>query len=699
MKKFFIVLLSAISAVCLCLGLAACKVDGEPKPEYEEVTTCFDYSAAKEILGGTGSGYQIDAETTFGRFTVEAKGSSKNGAYLNDDTALNTQGKDISFTLGGVTNSVSFTITGKSGSGCTLSLVKDGTAIKSWEPLSSGDSIEVNETGLEAGAYIIRTKNSGAIAGLCITEKLEKTTAVGISVSGAKTKFLANEDFSTDGLIVTLNYKNGRKEVLSSGYEVNSSAFKNSVSGKYTVTVSYKGFKASYDTFVYAAQSLSIYDFSLNSRRVTLPVQKVFKVGDSFNSDNLAVHVTGACAGADEETFITSNYSVSQPDLTTAGEKIVTVSAFGKTEQYKVYALNLGGVNKEQATVTVDADAAVGVSGDTVTVKTLNDAIRVYKLLGTSAGAVKRISVAAGTYFEKVEIDLPNVKITGAGAENTTVVFDALNGKTDPSGTTNYSTDGSATVSVREAATGFAAEDICFKNYYNTHALYEEAKAITNDTQAVAMLVQADKCVFKNVKFSSYHDTLYDMSGRHVYENCHIEGRTDYIFGYNSTAYFKDCTLKTIGAGKSEKTGGYVVSTKGCRNGESDSIAYGYIFDGCTFTDDNNVQDGSVSLARGWDKFMTVAFINCEMSKAYSKNAYGSTQPRYNKMNAEPDASKLFEYGNTGDGALDYTNSGLIENTCTVLTAAEAAKYSDLSIIFAAQNGNLTYDDAWDITI
>lgn len=672
---------------------------------YEEVTSIFDYSAAKEILGGTGSAYQINETSVFGRFTVEGKGSSKNGAYLNDATSLNTQGKDITFVLNGVTNSVSFKITGKSSSGCTLSLVKNGTVIKTWDALASGDSLTVNETELEAATYIIRTKNSGAISGLCITEKLEKSNAVGISVSGAKGKFLIGDSFSSDGLTVTLNYENGRKEVLSSGYTVNSSAFNNAAAGKYRITVTYGDFTGGYDAFVYTAKSLSVYDFSLNNSRVTLPVQKVFALGGTFNSDNLAVQVKGVCAGAGEETFVIPNYTVSSPDLSSAGEKTVTVSAYGKSAQYSVYALNLSGVDKDAATVTVNANAAVGVSGNAVTVKTLNDAVRVFKLLGTSATAVKQINVAAGEYCEKVEIDLPNVRISGAGMDSTTIVFDALSGKTDPSGNINYSTDGSATVSVRATASGFVAENICFKNYYNSHALYLESKKITNDTQAVAMLVQADKCVFTNVKFSSYHDTLYDMSGRHVYNNCHIEGKTDYIFGYNSTAYFNACTLKTIGAGKTEKNGGYVVSTKGCKKDESDSIDYGYIFYDCTFTDDGNVQDGSVSLARGWGDYMTVAFINCEMSASYSKEEYGNTaspkNDRYGKMNADPDATRLFEYGNIGAGALSYAEgfSGMIDNTCTVLTAAEAAKYSDFSVIFAKTNGKLTYPDAWGITL
>ena len=63
-----------------------------------------------------------------------------------------------------------------------------------------------------------------------------------------------------------------------------------------------------------------------------------------------------------------------------------------------------------------------------------------------------------------------------------------------------------------------------------------------------------------------------------------------------------------------QNNGGYVVATKGNPSGTpgSDSyknIEFGYIFNNCVFTGDENVMPGSVSLARGWDAGMTMMVV------------------------------------------------------------------------------------------
>ena len=220
------------------------------------------------------------------------------------------------------------------------------------------------------------------------------------------------------------------------------------------------------------------------------------------------------------------------------------------------------------------------------------------------------------------------------------------------------------------------------------------------------MLVDSDMATFKNVRFSSYQDTLYAMTGRQYYIDCYIEGRTDYVFGYNATAYFNNCELHTIW-GNSQTNGGYVVASKGLDKGANvDAIEYGYIFDNCKFTAENTegrqVTEGTVSLARGWDTEMKMMVMNSEISGAYSKEAYGeetvggsNKNDRYGKMNADPVAEYLLEYNNTGDGAITQS----IADTCTVVDATTAAKYADFATIFGTTNGKVTYAEAWDPTI
>ena len=685
--------------------------------EYEFVTTKLD--AAAVAAAPVGSDGKFASDTTVGKFTF-GQGTKPEDA----GATINTQGKDITIVLGGKTNSISFTAEGGSSSGATdITLISvDGegneTVVKALGSVAnkvSGSFAYGTGEGeaMPAGTYIIRTSRSARVTLLTVVEELAKSEATGITVSGATTKFLAGRTFNSTGLNVTLNYANGRQDAITSGYTLDDRAVNMNAAGTYTVTVSYTldgattPFTASYQVEVYAADHLELSDYSLGTGRITLPVQKLFALNGTFNSDNLAVQAI--CIGADnkEEVFIldSTEFKVSSAELTSVGAKTVTVNAYGKVATYTVNVVDLSTASK--VTVNVDVNGTVGVADGVLTVTSINDAIQAFKLMGTADGLIKTINVAAGTYEEKVEIDIPNVKLVGAGAETTTIVWDALAGMLDPSGSMVYSTDGSATVSVRESAEGFYAEGITFKNYYNTNALYQESLTLVEDTQAVACLVQADKSYFKNCNFTSYHDTLYAMTGRQVYENCYIEGRTDYIFGYNATCYFTGCTLKTLGANDA-KNGGYIVATKGIDNG-GDDVKYGYIFDNCTLTADDNVVAGTVSLARGWDVYMTVAFIECNISGAYSLEAYGDTtsvkNDRYTKMNAAPDATKLFEYGNTGDGALTAdmiatadATTGVIANLCTVMTQAQATEYTTLATIFGATNGNMTYADAWDGT-
>ncbi len=467
--------------------------------------------------------------------------------------------------------------------------------------------------------------------------------------------------------------------------------------------------------------SISACDHTQNGSRITQLVQKLYKVGDTVNHNNISVQVSKKVNGEETTENVKADITYEDPDMTTAGEKQVKVKYGGKETTYTINVMDLSGVSKNAATVTVNASASYGVSGNVVTVKSINDAVSVFKLLGTDDNTTKTINIAAGTYHEKVEFDIPNLHIVGAAedATKTVIEFDLLAAYICPGANKPYSTDGSATVSVRAAAMGFHAENITFQNYYNTHERYLESQKIANalvpanesrngNTMAVACLVQADKCVFDNVRFSSYHDTLYDYNGRHVYNNCFIEGRTDYVFGYGATSLYNNCTLNTIGA-NDVKNGGYVCATRGFVKHVNDwqqadtVIDYGYIFKGCTFTNDSKVQNGTVSLARAWSGHMTLAFIECDMSKAYAKTAYGSAtdnkNKRYGSMSqGEPNPERLYEYGNTGEGALDYAalGAGVKENLCTVLTEVQKATFLDKNVIFAAKNGQYEYSSAWN---
>ena len=704
--------------------------DPEPSVEYEWVSAQADFTDSAVSSYSSGSA-KLPSDITVGRFTfaqgtyVEGISAGLKVEYGN----INTQKQEnaIAFTLNGADNKNAISFTAKGGKTGTVQLYKvgeNGAAdtlvfeqyITDQVSVTVGYNKTTDTAGtitLPAGSYYIGSSDGSVrIGSFIIDEYVEASDPAGIEVSGGQTEFLVGDEFVSTGLNVTLVYENGRRESLTAAsYKLDSSKYIAGTSGTYTITVSYTpagasaAFTDTYDVDVYAIDSLEVYDFVLGSGRVTQNLQKVFLKDSQFNYDNLAIQAVGKLDGSDKtHTFYLtdSDYKVTlDGDTSTVGEKTVNISVNSErgtaTASYKINVVeNVFTQPKGTYTVNVNAAGTVAVSNDNVTFTCINDALKYLEITGVPAASAKVINVAAGNYNEKVEVNMPNVSIIGAGAESTVLWYDALNGALDPGGSTTYSTDGSATISIRESATGFYAENITFKNYWNTQELYEQSKLIAGSgTQAVAALVQADMAKFVNVHFTSYQDTLYAQVGRQYYENCYIEGRTDYVFGYNATAYFTNTELHTI-LGDSEKNGGYVVSTKGLADGiDKDGIEYGYIFNDCTFTADEGVTPGTVSLARGWDKNMRVVIMNSDISGAYSKEAYGDTSSekndRYGKMNADPVAANLIEAGNTGDGAISES----LANTCTVITVEEAAKYADFATIFGTTNGKVTYAEAW----
>ena len=691
--------------------------------EYEMVTTVADFGAGAAAYPGKAKPTE---EVTIGRFTF-APGVYFEEATSSKTACVNNQQKDITFQLNGRTNAINFNIKyGSSGSSGVLTLYKlvDGekVEVQAWNEAGQSDySID----NLTPGTYVFGSVGSYRFYSLSITEDLEKAAPVGLEIASMpQTAFLEGRDFNNSGLSVYLTYANGRKDILAeSAYTVDSSAYVGTVPGTYSISISNGEFATSYDVVVYDVQSVIIADHVLNSSRVTLPLETVFINGSTFTTSNLAVNVTAVNVdnANDVVTFVLnkSEYSVSAPDMNTLGAQTVTVTAFELTNTYEINVVNnVLDANAEKVTVNVVAGAAVSVTTEGVTFNSVNAALRYLELCNLPAETIKEVKVAAGSYYEKVEVKLPNVHLIGSNNESAESViwYDRINGMTDPSGTISYSTDGAASISIRSTAVGFYAQDITLKNYYNTHELYLESLKISTDSQATAVLVQADQSYFKNVKFSSYHDTLYAQIGRQYYENCYIEGRTDYIFGYNATAYFEGCTIRTIGAGLDQNNGGYVVATKGLSSNKgTDDIKYGYIFNECVFEADENTQPGSVSIARGWAECMAVMVMNSEISGAFSKEVYGNSESklndRYTKMNAEPVASLLLEYNNTGEGALvvpeDNAETADVneaeafiaqyaEKTCTIVTdASVAAAYADLIKVFAAENGNVKWNEAW----
>ncbi len=142
------------------------------------------------------------------------------------------------------------------------------------------------------------------------------------------------------------------------------------------------------------------------------------------------------------------------------------------------------------------------------------------------------IYIKNGRYKEKVTIpsSKPFIQLIGESVANTIITYDDYAGKATGCGTT-LGTQNSAGFSIN--ATDFAAANLTFENSYG------------DGSQAVAVLVNADRAVFKNCRFLGNQDTLYLKGGgtpRCYFKNCYIDGNIDFIFG-SAVALFDSCVV------------------------------------------------------------------------------------------------------------------------------------------------------------
>ena len=118
--------------------------------------------------------------------------------------------------------------------------------------------------------------------------------------------------------------------------------------------------------------------------------------------------------------------------------------------------------------------------------------------------------------------------------------------------------------------------------------------------QAVALSVEADRCSLENCRLIGCQDTLYcdGANARQHYENCYIEGTTDFIFG-GATALFENCTIHS-------KADSYVTAAS-----TPQGRAYGFVFLKCKLTASDGVK--KVYLGRPWRSYAKTIFVQCEL--------------------------------------------------------------------------------------
>ncbi len=263
------------------------------------------------------------------------------------------------------------------------------------------------------------------------------------------------------------------------------------------------------------------------------------------------------------------------------------------------------------------------------------------------------ITIKPGVYKEQVRIPAtkPFVSFIGADAEHTILTFNLSNRDTAST---------SASFSTYVGGHDFRAENITFENSFG------------QGSQAVALLVEADRAVFRNCRFLGWQDTLYAKNGRQYYKNCYIEGHVDYIFG-QASAVFDECTINS-------KADGYVTAPMRFAADEPS----GFIFYRCRLTSANT--KAGIYLGRPWRDYGRTIFIDTRMDAAVRAEGWNNWLPERERT------AYFAEYHSTGPGA----NSDARVKWSHQLTDAEVKAFSTANFLKGADGWNpQKADDKW----
>lgn len=285
--------------------------------------------------------------------------------------------------------------------------------------------------------------------------------------------------------------------------------------------------------------------------------------------------------------------------------------------------------------------------------RTIQEAINSVRDLGH---ARVTINIKKGIYKEKVVIPSwkTNISLIGESPENTVISGNDYSGKLIPAGKDvhgleKYSTYTSYTLLVQ-------GNDVRIENL----TIENTAGRVG---QAVALHVEGDRVIVRNCRLSGNQDTLYTASenSRQYYENCYIEGTTDFIFG-EATVVFQGCTIKSL-------VDSYITAAA-TRPGQK----FGYVFFDCKLIADQAAK--KVFLGRPWRPYAKTVFIRTDMGDHIVPEGWNPWKG--DKMFPDKDKTTFYaEYASRGAGAINTKRAAWSKQ----LSAKEVKKYT-LNTIF-----------------
>ncbi|MFD1256188.1 pectinesterase family protein [Mucilaginibacter terrae] len=291
-----------------------------------------------------------------------------------------------------------------------------------------------------------------------------------------------------------------------------------------------------------------------------------------------------------------------------------------------------------------------------------------YKTIQEAVNSVRDLSqkqvtihIKKGIYREKLVIPTwkTHISLIGESTDNTIISNNDYSGKPVPGGRDAFGKDKMTTYTsytVLVQGNDFRAENLTIENTAGRVG------------QAVALHVEADRCIFVNCRLLGNQDTLYVATGtsRQLYMDCYIEGTTDFIFG-EATVVFQRCTIKSL-------VNSYITAAA-----TTPLQAYGFVLMYCKLIADSAAK--KVFLGRPWRPYAKTVFMNTEMGSHIIPA--GWNEWKGDAMFPDKERTAYYaEYKNTGSGAAIAERVAWSKQ----LTASKAKLYTINNILGGKDN-------------
>ncbi len=318
---------------------------------------------------------------------------------------------------------------------------------------------------------------------------------------------------------------------------------------------------------------------------------------------------TGKVALVWEASAAAEAYQVERKTANGAYETVGTVpeaafedssAANGTLYTYRVTARNAAGASAPSAEIQALPAQVLKVNGkaaatDTDVFLTVQAAVNAVPASNTERVI---ISIAPGTYKEKLVVTSPYITLVGAGMDETLITYGDYAGTTATSGQSGHTGNTFLSQTVDVKADYFQAYNLTIENSSHPRKLV---------AQAIALSLKSDMAVLEGVRLKGYQDTLYNglntqNAGRHYIANSIIEGDVDFIFGEAPTVVLNNVTMRLVS--DEGATGGHI--TAGAQKNVSD---IGYVIINSRVEDAPSAQ-GAYDLGRPWKSYADVSFVN-----------------------------------------------------------------------------------------